>query len=239
MSTVVETQERGSTWQHEVATLARQVGPPMAAAVAVLIVVGAGVGLLITNVFDGPVVGFDLDVSRTLVAHRTSALNRLTAAATVPADSIAVAVLWISAMAIAWWRTRSLQLPVFLLCAIGGEKLSYLLTTFIVRRPRPPVEPLGHVFATSSFPSGHVGSAITLYGGVTIAILCHDAVTRGRWRPLGVRVAAGALVAAFAVLVGFSRMYRGHHFLTDVLWGAVLGVVWLMLGWHLVLRKRT
>jgi membrane-associated phospholipid phosphatase len=39
----------------------------------------------------------------------------------------------------------------------------------------------------------------------------------------------------FAVEVGYSRMYRGHHFLTDVIAGACIGVAWVIIAYRFVL----
>lgn len=223
-------------WTPEAAELGRHVGVPWLAWLAGLTALSVAVGLAVTRALEESVVRFDVETAEALAAGRIATVNAVTAAATVLADSANVAVLWVVAMVVAAWRTRSLRLSVFLLATIGGEKLTYLFTSVIVGRPRPSVEALGKVHATTSFPSGHIGSAFVLYGGVALAVLWHDAVKRGRWRPVAVRVAVGIGVVAIAVLVGFSRMYRGHHFLSDVMWGALLGVVWLALGWRLVLR---
>jgi undecaprenyl-diphosphatase len=125
---------------------------------------------------------------------------------------------------------------VFLLAAVGGEKLTYLVASSIVDRPRPDVPPLGHVFSTSSFPSGHVASAITLYGGLAVAWLWLDGGRRSRPRSRRVPMVLASGVAALALLVALSRTYRGHHHLSDVVWGALLGVAWLWWAWWLVLR---
>jgi undecaprenyl-diphosphatase len=238
VSTVVETRGRRAPWREQLAGVGRQVGLPVLGAIVVLALVSVCVGLLVTRVLDGVIGGFDLDLSHTLVNHRTAALDRLTAALTVPADTIAVSVVWAGAVVLAAWRTRSVLLPAFLVAVVGGEKLTYLITTEIVRRPRPPVPPLGHVFATSSFPSGHIGSVITLYGGIVLAFLCYDAVARRSRHSHAARIGL-CVVAVFAVLVGFSRVYRGHHYLSDVVWGAVLGVTWLTFAWHLLTRAAT
>lgn len=228
--------ERRLPWREEAALLGREAGLPAVAALLLMTALSVALGFLVTKGFGGAVARADVEVAEALVAGRTSTMTAVTGAATVLADSLNVALLWAAAMAVAAWRTKSLRASFFLLTAIGGEKLTYLFTGTIVGRPRPSVDAIGIVHATHSFPSGHVGSAIVLYGGIAIAVLWHDAATRGRWRPLALRVGLGLGVLAVAALVAYSRMYRGHHFLSDVIWGAALGVIWIVLGWRWVLR---
>lgn len=237
MQTLFEPRRAGERWQDEAARVGREVGLPTAVVIGLLTVLGIGIGLLITGIGAGTVGRVDLDIARALADGRTAVLDRATGAATLLADSPTVALLWVAAMVYAARRTRTWQSPVFLLVAIGGEKLTYLFTSLGVGRPRPPVEPLGEVFSTHSFPSGHVGSAIVLYGGLVLVALWHDGSRSRHLQSVAVRVGLATLVTAITVLVGFSRMYRGHHFLSDVLWGVVLGIAWLVVADRLVLRN--
>jgi undecaprenyl-diphosphatase len=75
---------------------------------------------------------------------------------------------------------------------------------------------------TSSFPSGHVAAAICMYGA--LAVLANE-----RARSALVRGLFVALAVLVPLAVGLSRMYRGMHFLSDVLGGVILGVTWLFL----------
>jgi undecaprenyl-diphosphatase len=57
------------------------------------------------------------------------------------------------------------------------------------------------------------------------------------------RIWTAALAAAFAVTMGLSRVYLGHHWLTDVLAAWALGLAWLVLvitahRLYLTIRKR-
>ncbi|HVF33171.1 MAG TPA: phosphatase PAP2 family protein [Acidimicrobiales bacterium] len=218
-------------WQDQVGQAGRRVGVPMAIGLAVLCGWSIAAGEAVTGPLETTVGRWDLELAQSLEAGRTSVLTRLTGAATVLADSVTVAVLWAAAVVVTAWRTKRWELPSFFLCAIGGEKLTYLVTSLVVSRPRPPVEPLGHVFATHSWPSGHVGAALTLYGGVALAV-----VVAGRRRGLGAALAVLAVVAT--LVVAFSRCYRGHHYVSDVVWGALLGAAWLVLAWWAALRQR-
>ena len=87
------------------------------------------------------------------------------------------------------------------------------------------METLSDTYATSSFPSGHVGAAVTLYGS---AVLLVALASSHRART----VVLGVLAAAIVVIVAFCRMYRGFHYPFDVVAGLALGVVWLWWCWH-------
>ena len=43
------------------------------------------------------------------------------------------------------------------------------------------------------------------------------------------RVAIAAAAAVYVVVIGFTRVFLGHHWFTDVLAGVVLGAAWLAL----------
>jgi len=193
-----------------------------ALATAVLVVLG----LVMVHVVDANGGGVDLRVLEWFADHRSTVLNALTRAGTWLAETIPVLVLTLVTL---WWsrrRTRTWWAPVFVAAAVGGEKLIYLVTSVLVRRDRPPVETVGDTYATSSWPSGHVGAAITLYGSIALLVAWFVSPRLGRW--------CAAFAAAAAAVVAFCRMYRGFHYPSDVLAGAVLGAVWLWWCWTVV-----
>ena len=60
---------------------------------------------------------------------------------------------------------------------------------------------------------------------VTLAHVGHWALNLLYVAPLIVVVGA-----FFAAEVGYSRLYRGHHFFTDVVMGTVIGATWVVIG---------
>ncbi len=220
-------------WRHELGEEAKTVGPRFLAWLVGLVVVVSALGLLLTRAFDdNALLRLDLRIARSLEAGRTPRLDDLTALGTRIADPIPVAVVWFGAMLVLGLVVRRWGPPVFMLVCVGGEKLTYLLSSLVVGRDRPPVQPLGEVHATSSFPSGHVGSAISLWAGLTLLVLT---LLAGRLLLRNV-VISGVVGVATGVLVAYCRMYSGHHFLTDVIVGAAVGVAWIAIAYHVVLR---
>lgn len=97
-----------------------------------------------------------------------------------------------------------------------------------------PVEVSFYTEHSYSFPSGHSMAAVAFYGMIFYLIIRNDLAHRKFWFYGGI---------VFILLMGFSRIYLGVHFLTDVLAGYVLGLLWLLFGisiieWNKVRKKR-
>ncbi len=103
----------------------------------------------------------------------------------------------------------------------SGVALSVLLKS-LFNRPRPPAElHLVHT-QTLSFPSGHAMMSAIVY--LSLGVLVAHLVPRRSQKVFAVGVAA--LIAG---LVGFSRVWLGVHYMTDVLAGWAAGLVWALL----------
>ena len=78
------------------------------------------------------------------------------------------------------------------------------------------------VLTTYSFPSGHAMAATVLYGLLAVYAVRHLRQRRSR-------LLAASVAGVLIVLVSFSRLYLGVHYLSDVVGGIAVGVVWLTL----------
>jgi len=203
---------------------------PLTACWVALLVTVTTAGLLLVGPFeDGRVVRWDLDIAQWFVERRTDTLNRLAEAGTWLSETITVPVILLVAIVIAWRVSTNVAAPVFLALAVGGEKLLYLIASLIVGRDRPPVPTVGTSYATSSFPSGHVASAVVLYGGIALLIALK--------RPARVRAVLLVLAAGIAVIVAVCRMYTGFHYLSDCIAGALAAAIWLTVVYRTVLLR--
>ena len=109
---------------------------------------------------------------------------------------------------------------------LGGLALNNLLK-FAFGRPRPDfVTRAARVF-TTSFPSGHATLSAITY--LTIAALLARA-----YPSLTVNIYFMSLAALLTVLIGFSRIYLGVHFPTDILGGWCIGAAWAIGCWVLM-----
>ena len=84
---------------------------------------------------------------------------------------------------------------------------------------------------TSSFPSGHVSAAVAFYCGMALVLTTHV-------RTRSLQVLIWVLGIAGTLAVSFSRLYRGMHFLTDVLWGVLLGACCVVMAARAILYRR-
>ena len=113
----------------------------------------------------------------------------------------------------------------FFSLAVGGAALLNLAAKFLLTRPRPALWAVQHPELSYSFPSGHAMAAAALAAAIGFLLW----PTRWRWVALG-------LGAAWALGMGWARMYLGVHYPSDVLAGWLGSVGWVS-GLHLVFAR--
>jgi membrane-associated phospholipid phosphatase len=132
-------------------------------------------------------------------------------------------VVWFVVMALVagWLLLRRLRrLALFVVVTVLGSSLLNNLVKLIVNRARPHLSDPVAVAGGKSFPSGHAQAAIVGYG-VLLAVFLP--IIPRRWRG-----PATAVAALLVLLVGFSRIALGVHYLSDVIGAFLIGTVWLI-----------
>lgn len=164
---------------------------------------------------------WDQPVLDTMVGHRSSWLDTAVTAFTHLGGPIGMPLLAFTITALLALRRRSWTPVILIVAATAGSLLMTLVGKDLVGRIRPPltsaVPPFEH---SASFPSGHSLNALVVAGVVAYLLIL-------RQRTHSARAMTIALATLFAVAMGLSRVYLGHHWLTDVLVAWALGLAWL------------
>ena len=183
--------------------------------------VAVGVAITHLDLFGG-LRHWDDDISRWFVPRRTNTGAHVTSFWTEVANTegiVAVAIVVEVVLAV-HRRWRDLLL---VLVGLAVELAVFLTVNEVVRRPRPSVPKLGIEPATFSFPSGHIAATVVLYGSIAVLVTL-SLPARPVDKP---RVARAGRVR---LVVGYARVYRGMHHVSDVVAGALLGVMSLLVA---------
>ena len=120
-------------------------------------------------------------------------------------------------------RRQLHALALVLVATLGGEGLNLLLKG-LFDRPRPDLALHLAQVNSPSFPSGHAMESAVIY--FTLAALLARLV-----QPRPLKLYFLGLAAFLSFLVGFSRVYLGVHYPSDVLAGWTAGLAWALLCW--------
>ena len=164
------------------------------------------------------IVQADTRLAALIHAFQTPGAIRVAAYMTALGDSRTVGLLFAGTLVALGLRGR-LALGVGLLVAVAGDLVTVSLLKLAFARPRPE---FAYFLETSgSFPSGHAAISVAFYGFAAYAVW-----RVGLLRPLPAALAATTI--AFAI--GMSRIYLIEHYLSDVLNGYLVGIMWLLIA---------
>ena len=166
------------------------------------------------------IAGLDQPVLDQAIAWRSPGLDHAVTLYTDVGGPVGMPVLATVLTLLMVWRWRSRTPLVLVLIAAVGSLAMTTTGKALIGRARPPLSEAVPPYETSpSFPSGH-----TLNATVITAVLVYLVLRRldSAWA----RTTAVAAGAAFVVSMGLSRVFLGHHWLTDVVAGWALGLGW-------------
>jgi membrane-associated phospholipid phosphatase len=189
--------------------------------------------MLTAVVWFHPLIGEDATIDRGVIAQPGSVGWNIAVVASFFASGPVVALAGVLAAIWTAWRLRRPASGVALVAAPAVAGMIELALKSVIGRARPVTAILSGE-SGNGYPSGHV----TGFSALVVALLVvwmlepGEATRAERW-------AAAALVGASIVLVAWSRIALGAHYMTDTIGGALLGVSvglvcpWLCaLGWE-------
>jgi membrane-associated phospholipid phosphatase len=202
-------------------TLQQRSGDPFIRKLGLLVFLLGGALLAFAHVAEDyltgdPLVRWDVHLATWLHAHSSPKLVSTFEVVTYAGNAVVLAAL-VATACLLLLRRRMVNEAAFLaLVALGIELLNGALK-LVFHRPRPELA-FVHL-ETYSFPSGHAASATAVYGALAFLL-----VRRASWTR---RLALWASAVLVVAVIGFSRLYLGAHYLSDVLAGFCVGGGWL------------
>lgn len=120
-------------------------------------------------------------------------------------------------------RRRHFAYAQGLALSFGTSFVATALLKLLVGRSRPPMEYWAYHESGNAFPSAHAALSLAFFGFLIYLISLSDA--HKVWRILTI-----GLLAALTAAIGFSRLYLGVHYFSDVIGGFLLASACLWLG---------
>lgn len=117
-------------------------------------------------------------------------------------------------------RGRTMQ-ALYTALATGGGAIAGALLKSLFARPRPEIVPHLVEVNSLSFPSGHSMNSAIVY--LTLAVMISRSFEERKTRIFVIGVAA-----ILVLTIGFTRLYLGVHYPTDVLGGWTVGATWAL-----------
>jgi membrane-associated phospholipid phosphatase len=168
-----------------------------------------------------PLAGVDHQIAGWFHAHLTQAFVNLLRTFSEPGSAQWIGIVLFLAVAFFVWKRAWPALVTIIVAVPGGMLLNELLK-LAVHRHRPFLDGWFVDWSGYSFASGHTIGATLLYGQLLLFLL--PLMKSKRWQRLSILSAA-----MLVMLVGFSRIALGAHYLSDVIAAFFLGVLWLMI----------
>lgn len=219
----------GRCLHRELTFVARWLGlcgtPGLSATVGLIVagLAGSALASILVDVrHDDGLTALDVPVTAWMVGHRANGVTAVMRTVTTLGSGRITSGLLIIAVLLLARHGRRRSTSVMSCAAAAGTSVLVTVTKLSTARLRPDVADMLTAAPGYSFPSGHSAQAAATY--TAIAYLATLRLPRGPAR-VGVWTAAVLIMT----LVGFSRLYLGVHWLTDVLGGIALGVAWVAL----------
>jgi membrane-associated phospholipid phosphatase len=163
---------------------------------------------------------FSLDRSVLLWIHQFAnpQLDRVMQFITALGDPPMVITVFISTSAWLGMKRRYTNGIRFLIICVGGILINQVMKLFFAK-PRPELWTRLISETSFSFPSGHAVGSMVVYGFIGYIL--------AREFPIYQRCIY-AIASTLIIAIGFSRLYLGVHYPTDIIAGYGVGILWLI-----------
>lgn len=165
---------------------------------------------------------FDTVISAWIQSYRGDTFDGLLISITKLGNGMTESVIFLLAAGYIWFLQRRKKETALLFCNLAGSWLLNEMLKVLFIRVRPDQSFFLIDVTGYSFPSGHAMVSSSFYGFMVYLLWKHQ---RRKWRAAWLIPWLGAFVI---LLIGFSRIYVGVHYPSDVLAGFTAGGIVLI-----------
>lgn len=185
---------------------------------------------LAEEVKENETIQLDEAILRAINSFASSELDTAAVIITQLGGIIGTSVLTIGIAVLLWGRAKR-RMATLLVTGVAGAGLLNLLLKAVFQRDRPNLWERLVTENTHSFPSGHAMASSAL----ALSLIVIFWPTRWRWLVI-------SIAGLFMAVIGFTRLYLGVHYPSDILAGWVVSAAWVgamvyALTYHTTLRK--
>ena len=141
---------------------------------------------------------------------------------TTYAGTIAVTAVIVVITSIVLIRQHKRMYVLYLWLAYVGAELTTWAIKYMVNRPRPDIIAGVREF-NPSFPSGHATAVTSVVLYIAYMLVKSS---------LNIKTKVSCVIGAFSIItfVSFSRIYLNLHYLSDVVFGFLIGLLWVLIS---------
>ncbi len=195
----------------------------------IYLIILLGVAWLCTEVWEKETFSFDRAFLLWLHQFATPQLDRLMLFITALGNPSTVVTIFVATIAWLLMKRNYTDGIRFAIVCVGGIAINQAMKLFFAK-PRPELWPRLITDLSFSFPSGHAVGSMVVYGFIAYIL--------AKQLPPHYRGFVYTVAGMIIITIGFSRLYLGMHYPTDIIAGYGVGILWLTTCLRLDFRAR-
>ena len=184
--------------------------------------------ILVFLIKTDPITNFDISIYNFLALSMNDNLTNIFKSITFLGSGISIASFCVLSVIICIYLEKR-DIGIIIAACVTFNSLFSEGLKMVIQRPRPEIMQLTRK-SSFSFPSSHTLASVSLCGIILYFVLKSEA-------DKNLKIIFSTILVLLPVLIGISRIYLGVHNASDVLGGAILAMILLLIEISIIEKK--